>query len=381
MHKSNGAALVMTLKTSIPLVNLQRQGQKYHQAFQASFDSLLSKADFIGGASVEQFEAAFAQYCGTQHCVGVGNGTDALYLIFKALGLKPGDEVITCTMSFVATAEIFAPLGVKVVFADIDPDTYTLDAQQTASLITAKTKAILPVHLYGQPADLVALKQLADQHGLFLVEDAAQAHGAEYAGKRVGSWGHAAAFSFYPGKNLGAFGDAGGVTTQDPELANKIRMLANHGRLTKYEHALEGVNSRLDTLQASILLTKLGHLDEWNAHRNEIASFYNEALASIPQVQRPQLGRERTHVYHLYVVQTAQRDELVQFLNAEGIQAAIHYPIPLHLQPAFRYLGYSAGTFPNAEKLSQQCLSLPICPDLSIEEAKIIAEAIKRFFR
>lgn len=370
----------MTVKTSIPLVNLQRQAQTYRDAFQASFTALLNKADFIGGASVEQFEKAFAQYCGAQYCVGVGNGTDALYLIFKALGLKPGDEVITCTMSFIATAEIFAPLGVKVVFADIDPLTYTLDATQVARLITEKTKALLPVHLYGQPADLAALQQLANQHGLFLIEDAAQAHGAEFAGQRIGSWGQAAAFSFYPGKNLGAFGDGGGITTNDPELAHKIRMLANHGRLTKYEHAVEGVNSRLDTIQASILLTKLGHLDAWNARRNEIAAFYNNALSDLPDLKLPQLGANRTHVFHLYVVQTTQRDALLQFLNGQGIQAAIHYPIPLHLQPAFAYLGYQPGAFPHAETLSQQCLSLPICPELTLSEAEEVVRVFKAFF-
>ncbi|WP_303674311.1 DegT/DnrJ/EryC1/StrS family aminotransferase [Vampirovibrio chlorellavorus] len=370
----------MAVKTSIPLVNLQRQAQTYRDAFQASFTDLLDRADFIGGAAVTQFEQAFAQYCGAQHCVGVGNGTDALYLIFRALGLQPGDEVITCTMSFIATAEIFAPLGVKVVFADIDPLTYTLDVAQVARLITDKTKALLPVHLYGQPADLAALQQLAHQHGLFLIEDAAQAHGAEFAGQRIGSWGQAAAFSFYPGKNLGAFGDGGGITTNDADLAHKIRMLANHGRLSKYEHAVEGVNSRLDTVQASVLLTKLGHLDAWNARRNEIAAFYNAALSDLPDLTLPRVGANRTHVYHLYVVQTAQRDALLQFLNARGIQAAIHYPIPLHLQPAFAHLGYQAGAFPNAETLSQQCLSLPICPELRMAEAEAVVQAVKAFF-
>jgi dTDP-4-amino-4,6-dideoxygalactose transaminase len=370
----------MVVKTSIPLVNLQRQAQSYRDAFQASFADLLGKADFIGGAAVGQFEQAFARYCGAQHCVGVGNGTDALYLIFKALGLQPGDEVITSTMSFIATAEIFAPLGVKVVFADIDPCTYTLDAAQVARFITDKTKALLPVHLYGQPADLTALQQLADQHGLYLIEDAAQAHGAKFAGQRIGSWGTAAAFSFYPGKNLGAFGDGGGITTNDAELAHKIRMLANHGRLTKYEHAVEGINSRLDTLQAAILLTKLGHLDAWNARRIEIAAFYHTALSNISDLKLPQLGANRSHVYHLYVVQTAQRDALLQFLNAQGIQAAIHYPIPLHLQPAFAHLGYQAGAFPHAETLSQQCLSLPICPELTMAEAEDVVKAVKAFF-
>ncbi len=370
----------MAVKTSIPLVNLKRQAARYSDAFRESFEQLLDKADYIGGDSVSRFEAAFAAYCGADYAIGVGNGTDALYLIFKALGLKPGDEVITATMSFIATAEIFAPLGVKVVFADIDPLTYTLDPAQVQSLINANTKAILPVHLYGQPADLSALKALADAHGLFLIEDAAQAHGSEFNGQRIGSWGHAAAFSFYPGKNLGAMGDGGGITTSDPALADKIRMLANHGRLTKYEHACEGVNSRLDTLQASILLTKLAELDDWNARRQELAAFYDRALQSVSGVTLPRVGDNRSHVYHLYVLQTEKRDELLAFLQVQGVQAGIHYPIPLHLQPAFQYLNYQKGEFPISERLAEQCLSLPLCPDLIDAEAQFVVAQVQAFF-
>jgi dTDP-4-amino-4,6-dideoxygalactose transaminase len=371
----------MTVKTNIPLVNLKRQAEKYKSEFQADFNSLLERTDFVGGGSVNAFETAFADYCQSTFCVGVGNGTDALFLLFKALGLKPGDEVITTAMSFIASAEMLAPLGVKAVFADIDPHTYTLDPEKVRPLITAETKAILPVHLYGQPADLGALKQLADEKGLYLIEDAAQAHGSEFEGRRIGSWGKAAAFSFYPGKNLGAFGDGGGVTTGDPELAEKVRMLANHGRLTKYEHAVEGVNSRLDTLQASILLTKLKYLDSWNQRRRELAALYERLLGDVPALTLPQVGKNRTHVFHLYVIQTEQRDALLNHLHLQGIQAGIHYPIPLHLQPAFAYLGYREGAFPVAEALGRQCLSLPMCPDLTDAEAHLVAEAVRQFFK
>lgn len=386
------------LLPDIPLVNLHRQIQEHAATFEQCFQTLLQKTDFIGGTAIQQFEAAFAQFCGVKHCIGVGNGTDALFLIFRALNLKPGDEVITTPMSFMATAEVFALLGVKVIFADIDPVTYTLDPDKVRPLITPRTKALLPVHLYGQPADMAALQALADAHHLYLIEDAAQAHGAVFQEKRVGSLGFAAAFSFYPGKNLGAFGDAGGVTTNDDALAEKVRMLANHGRLSKYEHQMEGVNSRLDTLQASILLAKLPHLEEWNQNRRQWAALYDAQLADFngtPQtdtqvikpnsaiskqcLQLPNSTPDRTSVYHLYVLQTAHRDALLEALKQAGVQAGIHYPIPLHLQPAFRYLGHKAGDFPVAEQLAQRCLSLPMFPELTAQEVHRVAAEIRNF--
>lgn len=370
----------MQTQNQIPLVNLKRQVEKLYPEFLKDFQALLEKTDFIGGASVTAFEQAFASYCQAQHCIGVGNGTDALNLIFKALELEPGDEVITPAMSFIATAETLNPLGLKVVFADIDPKTYTLNPDQVKSLITPRTKALLPVHLYGHPADLAGLSQLSKTHNLHLIEDAAQAHGSDYAGKRIGSWGTAAAFSFYPGKNLGAFGDAGGITTNDEALADKIRMIANHGRLSKYEHQMEGINSRLDTVQASVLLTKLQHLDAGNQCRQQIAKLYDSELSAIPELTLPEIGENRTHVYHLYVIKTAYRDELLNHLNQQGIQAGIHYPIPLHLQPAFSYLGYKKGEFPESEMLASQCLSLPICPELKEEEAMEIIATVQKFF-
>ncbi|MCE3233920.1 MAG: aminotransferase DegT [Vampirovibrio sp.] len=371
----------MTVKAVIPLVNLRRQLDRHYDEFAECYRTLAEKTDFVGGAAVSEFEAAFAEYSHVEHCIGVGNGTDALYLIFRALDLKPGNEVIVPAMSFIATAEILPPLGVKVVFADIDPDTYTLSPEKVHPLITKATKAILPVHLYGQPADMAQLQTLADEHGLLLIEDAAQAHGAAFEGKRVGSMGKAAGFSFYPGKNLGAFGDGGAITTNDTELADKIRMLANHGRLTKYEHAMPGINSRLDTFQAQILSVKLKYLDEWNNQRRHWANQFNELLADIPEITLPHVANNRTHVYHLYVIQTPYRDELLTFLHEQGIYAGIHYPIPLHLQPAFQTLGYQEGNFPVSEKLGNECLSLPLFPEMTQAEFEAIVHSVRQFFQ
>jgi dTDP-4-amino-4,6-dideoxygalactose transaminase len=370
----------MAVKTDIPLVNLQRQVEAHRSEFERDFQSLLKQTDFIGGKAVGEFEAAFAAYCGASHCVGVGNGTDALSIIFRALDLQPGDEVITTPMSFMATAEILSPLGLKAVFADIDPETYTLSPKTVAPLINEKTRALLPVHLYGQPADMTGLKTLADLNQLKIIEDCAQAHGASLNGQRVGSLGLASAFSFYPGKNLGAFGDGGAIVTSDEEFAKKVRMLANHGRQSKYEHLMEGVNSRLDTFHASVLLTKLKYLDEWNARRQRCAVLYGNLLADIPELTLPKTGENREHVYHLYVVQTARRDELLGYLRAAGIGAGIHYPIPLHLQPGLQHLGYRAGDFPVAEQLAKQCLSLPMFPELTAEEVHAVASAVRAFF-
>lgn len=371
----------MTVAANIPLVNLKRQVETIYPELEQAFKNLLDKTDFVGGQAVGRFEENFAHYCQAKHCVGVGNGTDALYLIFRALNFEPGSEVIVPSMTFIATAEVLAPLGLKAVFADIDPVTYTMDPAHVETLITTKTRALMPVHLYGQPADMRALKALADKHGLTLIEDAAQAHGAEFAGQRIGSIGHAAGFSFYPGKNLGAFGDGGGVTTNDESLAHKVRMLANHGRMTKYEHEAEGVNSRLDTLQAAILDIKLARLDEWTRLRNQWANRYSELLADVPELTLPKTGADRTHVYHLYVMQTARRDDLLKHLQDQGIFGGIHYPVPLHLQPAFAYLGYKPGQLPVSEKLGRECISLPLFPEMQAGEVELVAKAVCQFFK
>lgn len=370
----------MTVVSAIPLVNLKRQVEQLRPELEQAFANLLEKTDFVGGQAVKAFESNFARYCQAQHCIGVGNGTDALYLIFRALGLEPGSEVIVPAMTFIATAEVLSPLGLKPVFADIDPVTYTLNPAHVETLITPKTRAIMPVHLYGQPADLKPLKALAEKHGLMLVEDAAQAHGAEYQGQRIGSFGNAAGFSFYPGKNLGAFGDGGGVVTHDETLAGKIRTLANHGSVTKYEHVVEGVNSRLDTLQAAILDIKLAHLDAGNQKRREWAALYTELLKDVPELTLPKTAADRSHVFHLYVVQYERRDDLLKALQEKGIFGGIHYPVPLHLQPAFAYLGHRSGEFPVAETLGRNCLSLPMFPELTEDEVHTIAKVVRGFF-
>ncbi len=371
----------MTTATSIPLVNLKRQVDNHRDAFQAVFDNLLTRTDFVGGNAVGEFEAEFAKFCNAKYAVGVGNGTDALYLIFMALNLKPGDEVITTAMSFIATAEIFKPLGLKPVFVDICPNTYNIDPEKVKAAITPKTKAILPVHLYGQPADMVSLQAIADEYNLILIEDSAQAHGSELNGKRAGSMGFAAGFSFYPGKNLGAFGDGGAVTTNDEAFAERVRMLANHGRLTKYEHSDEGVNSRLDTFQAGILSVKLKLKTDWNAKRRHWASLYNELLADVSDITLPSVAENAESVFHLYVIQIEKRDALLEHLHKEGVFAGIHYPIPLHLQPAFKHLGYAEGAFPHSEQLGNQCLSLPLFPELTEDEVQAVAKAVKAFFQ
>ena len=372
---------VKTTSTPIAMVDLKRQIEAHYEEFIQDFKTTLERVEFVGGQAVDAFEAAFAEYCQAKHCIGVGNGTDALYLTFRALGLQPGDEVIVPAMSFMATAEILAPLGLKAVFADIDAETYTLSPALVKPLITEKTKAILPVHLYGQPADMSGLQALAEAHNLYLIEDSAQGHAAEYQGKRTGSLGFAAAFSFYPGKNLGAFGDGGAIVTNDDEFAKTVRMLANHGRLSKYEHLVEGVNSRLDTFQAAILLTKLKYLDEWTRQRQQRAILYSELLIGIPELTLPKTAMDRTHVYHLYVIQTARRDELLDYLQTQGIQVGIHYPIPLHLQPAMHYLGYREGDFPVSEKLGRECLSLPMFPELTSEQTDTVCAAVRRLAR
>lgn len=375
-HETN---VQMTIKQ----LDLKRQLDTIRPEIDAAMATILDNTAFIGGAAVKNFEQAFAEFCETQYCIGVGNGTDALMLIFQALGLKAGDEVITTPMTFIATSEPLMMLGVKPIFVDIEPDTYNLDAVQVAEKITTKTKALLPVHLYGQPATLEPLQQLAKTHNLFLIEDCAQAHGARYQDQRVGSVGIAGAFSFYPGKNLGAFGDGGAVVTSDQALADTIRMLADHGRTTKYEHDLIGVNSRLDGLQAAILAIKLKRLAAWNEGRAKWAALYNQRLSDIPAIHLPKVRADRTHVYHQYIVRLnnpADREPLMAFLQARGVSTGIHYPVPLHRQPAFQSLGYQLGDFPVSEQLANACVSLPMYAELQEAEVHYVADAVRAFF-
>ena len=361
---------------AIPLVDLKAQYQSIRGEIDAAVRHVLETTAFIMGPDVAEFEREFARFCGAKHAIGVASGTDALHLTLRACDVGPGDEVITTPFTFIATAEAISMCGARPVFVDIDPRTYNLDVSLVEEAISPRTKAILPVHLYGQPADVDPLLDIARRHSLFLVEDAAQAHGAGYRGRRVGTLADAACFSFYPGKNLGAYGDAGAVTTDDAELAATVRMLRDHGRRDKYEHLLIGFGSRLDTLQAAVLRVKLPHLEDWNARRRAIAARYDELLEGT-RVARPLRPDWADPVYHLYVVRTADRAQLQRRLKEAGISSGVHYPIPLHLQPAYRGLGYAPGAFPHAERAAAEVLSLPVFPELSDDDVGRVAASVR----
>lgn len=364
----------------VPFVDLSAIHKPLEQEFNAVFQRVLDRSSFILGPEVKQFEEAFASYLGVDHCVTVNNGTTALHLVLAALGIGAGDEVITVPNTFIATAEAVSAVGAKPVFVDVDPISFTMDPALVERAITNRTKAILPVDLYGQCADLDGLLAIAERHKLFLIEDACQAHGSEYKDRKAGTVGIAGCFSFYPGKNLGALGEGGAIATNDAALAEKLRMLRDHGSLRKYEHTLPGFNFRLEGLQGGFLAVKLPHLDTWNNERRQIATFYNEKLrdANLTLPVEMPYGK---HVYHLYVIQIDNRDEVKQQLAEKGIDTGLHYPVPLHLQDAYRNLGYKKGDFPVSERLSQNILSLPMYPGLSIEAAEYVvntlAESVK----
>ncbi|MCX7819357.1 MAG: DegT/DnrJ/EryC1/StrS family aminotransferase, partial [Kiritimatiellae bacterium] len=319
-------------------------------------------------------------YCETDRAIGVASGLDALKLALRALEIGPGDEVITVANSFVATALAVSAVGARPVLVDCEPEGFTINVAEIEGAITSRTRAILPVHLYGHPAEMDAIRSIAARHGLEVVEDAAQAHGARYRGRRCGSLGRIAAFSFYPGKNLGAYGDGGAVTTNDAALADRVATLRNYGSRVKYRHEVLGENSRLDTLQAAVLNAKLPHLDRWNAARRRIAAHYRDLLAGVGDLRLPVARSEVEHVWHLYVVRTSRRDALLEFLRARGIGALIHYPIPIHLQPAYRGYGWRVGQFPIAEQLAREVLSLPIYPEMTEPQVEAVTAAVREFF-
>ena len=360
----------------IPLVDLKAQYTSIKPEIDAAIQHVLDEADFINGSAVAEFERSFASYCGTRSAVALGNGTDALQLSLLALGVGAGDEVITAVNTFIATSEAISATGARPVFVDNDPQTYTIDVRNIEEKITARTKAILPIHLYGQPAAMDVINEIASRHNLAVVEDAAQAHGASFKGKTVGTLGRLASFSFYPGKNLGAYGDGGAIATNDEALANKVRMLANHGRLKKYEHEIEGYNSRLDTLQAAILGMKLRHLRTWTEQRQRNATLYSQLLTGAAGIVTPVTHPDAKHVFHLYVIRVQQRERVQQALKEAGIATGIHYPIPLHLQPAYRHLGLPMGSFPVAERFASEILSLPMYPELSADQITFICETL-----
>jgi dTDP-4-amino-4,6-dideoxygalactose transaminase len=363
---------------TIPLVDLKAQYLSIKDEIDAGIQRVVDSTGFILGPDVRAFEEEFARFCGVQHAVGVDSGTAALHLAFLACDIGPGDEVITTPHTFAATIGMLGRVGARPVFVDIDPRTYNIDPTRIEAAITGRTRAIMPVHLYGQPAEMDPILEMADRHGLKVIEDAAQAHGAEYKGRRAGSMGHVAIFSFYPGKNLGAYGDAGAVVTDDGEIAEKVRMLRDHGRREKYEHLLQGFNYRIDTLQAAILRAKLTHVEEWNKARRRHVVTYRELLSDLDLV----LPYEPEHVravYHLFVVRLQERDALREHLKDWGISTGIHYPIPLHLQPAYRHLSYKEGDFPITEECARQVLSLPMYPELTRAQMEEVARAIKEF--
>lgn len=364
-------------QTPIPLVDLKAQYAALRPDIDAAIARVIGSTSFIMGPEVRAFEEAFAIWCQARYAIGISSGTAAIELTLRALGIGSGDEVITTPFTFIATAEAISATGATPVFADIDPATYNLNPAAVEAAITPRTRALLPVHLYGQPANMPALAAIAQRHGLALIEDAAQAHGAEIDGRRVGSLGHAACFSFYPGKNLGAYGDGGAVTTGDEALAGRLRKLRDHGRVSKYVHDEIGYGHRLDALQAAILAAKLPHLDAANAARRRLAARYGELLAG-SELVLPHVPQGVTPVWHLYVVRTARRDEVLAGLKAQGIEAGIHYPLPLHLQPAYRSLGLGSGAFPVAEAASQQVLSLPLFPEMTdAQQERVVAALVE----
>jgi dTDP-4-amino-4,6-dideoxygalactose transaminase len=362
----------------IPFVDLQRQYANISGELDAAVKRVLEGGWYILGKEVQAFEEEFAAYCGVAHAVGVGSGTAALQLALMACGVGPGDEVITVPHTAVATVAAIELAGATPVLADIDPARFTLDPDQVESVVTPRTRAVVPVHLYGCPADLEPIDRIARKHGLFVVEDCAQAHGARYRGRPVGSWGHISAFSFYPTKNLGACGDGGMVATDDATLAERARILRQYGWRERYISSRKGINSRLDELQAAILRIKLRHLDAWNEERRRLAQVYEEHLAQ-SDITIPREPDGSSHVYHLYVVRHALRDQLQACLRDQGIASLVHYPMPVHLQPAYEDLEYQTGEFPASESAATEVLSLPIYPGLREEEVRAVARAVARF--
>ena len=363
----------------IPFVNLHAQYLELKVEIDRAIAAVIERSAYIGGPELAEFERWFAQYCGVPHAVGVSSGTTALELSLRALGIGPGDEVITVSHTFIASVAAITAVGARTGLVDIHDGTATLDPAALSAAITPRTKAVMPVHMYGHPAAMDAINTLAAERGIAVVEDAAQAHGATYKGRRTGALAPIACFSFYPTKNLGAFGDAGIITTSDDEIARQLRLLRDHGRVSRYEHAIVGQTARLDNLQAAVLRVQGERLNDWNARRRRAAAWYRQHLAGLP-LQLPTEADGVEAVYHLFVVRTPQRDALRDHLAARGIGVAVHYPIPVHLQPAYRQLGYSQGDLPVSERFASEVLSLPMHPFLDEAAVTAVANAVAEFF-
>lgn len=361
---------------NVPFLDLKSAYLELKDELDSAYQRVMESGWYILGSEVDAFEREFAAYCGVKHCIGVGNGLDGLHLILRAAGIGPGDEVIVPANTYIATWLAVSYAGATPVPVEPNERTYNIDPARVEAAITRRTKAIMPVHLYGQPADMDPILEIAQRHGLWVFEDAAQAHGARYKGRRIGSLGDAAGFSFYPGKNLGAFGDAGAVTTNNDELAERIRALRNYGSQAKYINKYRGFNSRLDELQAALLRVKLRHLDEWNARRSRVAATYNQALIETELIL-PYVPEWAEPVWHLYVIRSRNRDLLQQRLGGAGIGTLIHYPIPPHLQDAYKDLGLTKGAYPITERLAHEVLSLPMGPHLLPEHVNAVVQAVK----
>jgi dTDP-4-amino-4,6-dideoxygalactose transaminase len=362
---------------TVPFLDLKLHHAPLRGEFIGAIQEVIDAAAFAGGPFVAQFEAEFAAYCDCLYAIGVGSGTEALWSTLLALGIGSGDEVITVPNTFIATAEAITYCGAKPVFVDVDECTYTMDPAALEKSITPRTKAIIPVHLFGQPADMDPILRVAREQGLYVVEDACQAHGAEYKGRKVGSLGEAGCFSFYPGKNLGAFGEAGAVVTNDTKLQEKIRILRDHGQIRKYHHIMVGWNCRMDGIQAAVLRIKLRHLERANQLRRSHAAHYDRALDGIAEIVTPVQMVGARHVYHIYAIRVQDREEVIRFLAETGIECGVHYPVPIHLQEAYRNIGYRLGAFPIAERCAREFVSLPIFPELSPAEVEMIAAGVK----
>lgn len=365
----------------IPFIDFKKLHEPIKEETGAAIQNVIDNNAFIMGKAVTDFENDFAKAHDVKHCIAVSAGTDANHLVLWGLGLKEGDEVIIPANTFIATAWGATLCGATPVFVDCEIDSYNIDPKKIEEKITPKTKAIVAVHLYGQPADMDEIRKIAEKHNIYLVEDAAQSHLAKYKDKTAGGLSEAASFSFYPGKNLGAFGEGGAVTTNDDELAQKIRMLRDHGSMKKYYHEYYGHNYRMEGIQGAVLGVKLKYLDEWTNKRRAAAKKYSELLKDIEQICLPKEMSYAKHVYHLYIITTPERDNLQKYLSENGIASGLHYPIPLHLQKCFEHMGHKKGDFPVTEKLADECLSLPMYPDLSDEQIEYICDKIKHFFK
>jgi dTDP-4-amino-4,6-dideoxygalactose transaminase len=368
------------MSMNIPLVDLKSQYRSIKENIDTAIKDVIEQTAFIGGHYVKEFEKEFAQLYGVKHVISCANGTDSLYIIMKMLGIGSGDEVITVANSWISSAETIGQTGATPVFIDVHPDYFSIDDDQIEKVITPRTKAIILVHLQGQSCDLDKIEKICKDKNIYLIEDCAQSHFSEYKGRRAGTVGIAGSFSFYPGKNLGAYGDAGCIITNDDELAARYRMYANHGALIKHKHEMEGINSRMDGLQAAILKAKLPYIIEWTEKRIVNAKLYDSYLAGIKQIQLPKVRPESKHTYHLYVIKAERRNELMAYLKEKGIETAIHYPTPLPNLPAYAHLNTKPADFPVATALQHQILSLPMYPELGEEQIKYIAEAISAFY-